>query len=233
MRGAFVAILLLGFATSFSPPPAPPNARLAVSSLSAKSAARVSFVPACLSASLSFLLSTCPPPALAVDVEGKGASAVENAKITTGGASTLQSGRTIAITRGVNLDRSDFSNQDLKGVAFQQSIVRDANFKNSNLFGASFFDATIDGSDFENCDLSQVNLEMAQLNRANLKNAVVKDAYVSGSTLFEGVSSIENSDWSDTFLRADQKKYLCGHPTAKGVNPKTGAETRESLMCLD
>ena len=28
--------------------------------------------------------------------------------------------------------RSDFSNQNLKGVAFQQSIVRDANFKNSN-----------------------------------------------------------------------------------------------------
>lgn len=72
-----------------------------------------------------------------------------NAKITTGGASTLQSGRTIAITRGVNLDRQDFSNQNLKGVAFQQSIVRDASFKNSNLYGSSFFDATVDGTDFE------------------------------------------------------------------------------------
>jgi uncharacterized protein YjbI with pentapeptide repeats len=59
-----------------------------------------------------------------------GATTGANAKITTGGASTLQSGRTIAITRGVNLDRQDFSNQNLKGVAFQQSIVRDASFKN-------------------------------------------------------------------------------------------------------
>jgi hypothetical protein len=53
-------------------------------------------------------------------VGGGGAETSANAKITTGGASTLQSGRTIAITRGVNLDYSDFSKQNLKGVAFQQ-----------------------------------------------------------------------------------------------------------------
>jgi Pentapeptide repeats (8 copies) len=79
-----------------------------------------------------------------------GASVGANAKITTGGASTSQSGRTIAITRGVNLDFSDFHGQNLNGVAFQQSIVRNANFRNANLVGASFFDATVDGSDFEN-----------------------------------------------------------------------------------
>jgi Uncharacterized low-complexity proteins len=118
-------------------------------------------------------------PVSANAAEG-GASNVVNTKITTGGASTLQSGRTIAITRGVNLDRSDFSNQNLKGVAFQQSIVRDANFKGSNLIGASFFDATLDGTNFEDADMTQVNLEMAQLSRANLKNAVVREMYVGG-----------------------------------------------------
>lgn len=66
-----------------------------------------------------------------------------------------------------------------------------------------------------------------------LQNAVLKDMYVSGSTLFEGVATIENSDWSDTFLRKDQQKYLCNHPTAKGTNTQTGADTRESLMCKD
>jgi len=162
-----------------------------------------------------------------------GATAGSNAKITTGGASTLQSGRTIAITRGVNLDRADFGGQNLKGVAFQQSIVRDANFKGANLVGSSFFDATVDGSDFEGADMSLANVEMAQFNRANLKNAVLHEMYVSGSTLFEGVADIEGSDWSDTFLRKDQQKYLCSLPSAKGTNPTTGIDTRDSLMCKD
>lgn len=86
---------------------------------------------------------------------------------------------------------------------------------------------------FRSADLSLANLEMAQLNRANLKNAVMREMYVSGATLFEGVKDIENTDWTDTILRKDQKKYLCEHPTAKGTNPKTGVETRESLMCID
>ena len=170
-------------------------------------------------------------PAFAMD--GGGATTAANAKITTGGASTLQSGRTIAITRGVNLDRSDFSNQNLKGVAFQQSIVRDTNFKGTNLYGSSFFDATLDGSNFEDADMTLSNIEMAQFNRANLHNTILKEVYVSGSTLFEGVKDIEGSDWSDTFLRKDQQKYLCEHPTAKGTNPVTGVDTRESLMCKD
>jgi uncharacterized protein YjbI with pentapeptide repeats len=179
--------------------------------------------------SLAFVTLTTASPAWA-GVE-QGASSGANAKITTGGASTLQSGRTIAITRGVNLDNSDFSKQNLKGVAFQQSIVRDADFRGANLIGASFFDATLDGSNFEGADMSLSNVEMAQFNRANLRNTIMREVYVSGSTLFEGVKDIENSDWTDTILRKDQKKLLCSLPSSRGTNPVTGVDTRESLGC--
>jgi len=180
----------------------------------------------------TFTTPFLPPSHAATDLS-KGASVAANTKIATGGASTLQSGRTIAVTRGINLDRSDFSNMDLKGVAFQQSIVRDSSFEGSNLVGSSFFDATVDGSNFKNADMTMANVEMAQFNRSILRNTVMREMYVSGSTLFEGVADIEGSDWSETYLRADQKKYLCNHPTAKGTNSKTGVDTRESLMCKD
>jgi uncharacterized protein YjbI with pentapeptide repeats len=184
-------------------------------------------------ASVFFAGSADMNSAMAAEAVQGGASNVANSKITTGGASTLQSGRTIAITRGVNLSGSDFSYQNLKGVAFQQSVVRDTNFKGTNLFGSSFFDATLDGSNFEDADMTLSNLEMAQLTRANMKNTVAREMYVGGSTIVDDIKSIENSDWTDTYLPKYQKKVLCNHPTAKGTNPTTGVDTRESLMCID
>jgi uncharacterized protein YjbI with pentapeptide repeats len=119
----------------------------------------------------------------------------------------------------------------LKGVAFQQTIVRNADFKGANLYSASFFDATVDGSDFTGADLTLANIELAQFNRAILKDAMLRQVYVVGGTNFKGVASIENSDWTDTELRPDQRQYLCALPSAMGTNPTSGVDTRASLQC--
>ena len=66
-----------------------------------------------------------------------------------------------------------------------------------------------------------------------MKNTIAREMYVVGATIFEGIKSIENSDWTDTELRKDQRKLLCELPSAKGTNPVTKVDTRESLKCPD
>ena len=59
-------------------------------------------------------------------------------------------------------------------------------------YSASFFDATLDNTDFEGADLTLANVELAQFKGANFKNVVAREMYVVGTTLFEGIASIEN-----------------------------------------
>ena len=140
---------------------------------------------------LSASLATMPPAFADVDYQGSkigqdkqiesakglGAERPENSKIQGGGASTLQQGRRITITRGVNLDNTNWAGEDLRGVAFQQSVVRSANFEKSNLRTASFFDADLSNSNFKDAKMGQVNLEMADLTGADLTNADLTEAY--------------------------------------------------------
>lgn len=105
------------------------------------------------------------------------------------------------------------------------------NFKGSSLRGARFFKADVAGADFSDADVSAASFEGANLEGAAFKSAVAEGTAFSQT--LESVGNIEGADFTDAIMRLDVQRRLCERPDARGVNPKTGVSTRDSLFCAD
>jgi uncharacterized protein YjbI with pentapeptide repeats len=125
------------------------------------------------------------------------------------------------------LENADFTGKDLTSYEFTQTTARNGKFANANLTGVSLIGGNFDSADMSGANLTNALLDTARLTHTNLTNAILVGAFTS-VTNFDG-AIIDGADFTDVLLRKDIQMKLC--KVAKGTNPTTGRDTRESLEC--
>lgn len=122
---------------------------------------------------------------------------------------------------------ADFSSKDLTDSSFTKANLRGSNFSHSDLHGVSFFGANLEDANFEGADLRNATLDAARFTNANLTNANLEGAFAFNAKF--GGAIVDGADFTDVDVRQDAQTLLC--QSAKGKNPVTGRETRDTLNC--
>eukprot|EP00752_Nemacystus_decipiens_P007569 g6762.t1 len=128
----------------------------------------------------------------------------------------------------LNLTGRDFSNGKYKSKDFSGAIAKEVNFSGSDLRGVRFFKADLKKANFSGANLGTASLEEADLDGTIFTNAVATGSYFNN---MDNVGDISGADFTDALIRKDVAKALCARPDAKGTNPTTGTDTRDSLLC--
>jgi len=122
---------------------------------------------------------------------------------------------------------ADFAGKDLTDSSFTKANLRGSNFSHSDLHGVSFFGANLEDTNFEGADLRNATLDAARFTNANLTNANLEGAFAFNAKF--GGAIVDGADFTDVDVRQDAQSLLC--QSAKGKNPVTGRDTRDTLNC--
>ncbi len=125
------------------------------------------------------------------------------------------------------LKNKDFSGKVLQSIDFAKVDLEEADFSDSDLRGAVFNASNLAKANLKGADFSYGFAYLTNFDGADLTNSIFQETILSFSTFKD--AKIDGADFSLAVLEKWQVKQLCAD--AKGVNPQTGVDTRDSLGC--
>lgn len=125
------------------------------------------------------------------------------------------------------MDSEAHPGENFEGDNFSMAKLRRTDLRGANLHNADLFGAHLEEADLTGADLTNASLDSAFLKQTNLTNANLEGAYAINTVVKNVI--IDGADFTDVLLDDGILRELC--PVAKGTNPVTGRNTKDTLLC--